>query len=346
MLHLKRKFLLHRLLEGENGDGKGAGGGAAGAGAGGTDGATGKAGAGGDGSAGAGNGDGSAGSGGAGSGAGKSSGEGASKEGAADGPLGFPTDWRERVAGEDKKLKGRLDRYSDPKALTNALVSLQDRISAGELRSKLKPDATADEVKAWRAENGVPEAPDKYDIKLAKGDITDADREIMKDFLTAAHGKNFTNEQVSTSIEAYNGIMAKHMENLAAKDAGFKQETEDALRVDWGNAEYRPNINAVTNLLATMPESVRDKFSTGRMSDGRPILNHPDTQKWLLGLAKQINPQGGFTPQNTGAGMAGSIEAEIKDIEKVMRTDRPAYDKDEKMRDRYKDLLEARDRAR
>ena len=52
--------------------------------------------------------------------------------------------------------------------------------------------------------------------------------------------------------------------------------------------------------------------------------------KWLVAEALAKNPTGVIVPQG-GSGAAASVEARMKEIEKVMRENRKAYDKDEKM---------------
>lgn len=85
----------------------------------------------------------------------------------------WPSDWREKATGGDAKAMAKIAKYASPKALAEALLSAQDYISKTRSVAKLGKDATADQIKAYRESLGVPEVPDKYDLKdmnLKEGD--------------------------------------------------------------------------------------------------------------------------------------------------------------------------------
>jgi len=73
-----------------------------------------------------------------------------------------------------------------------------------------------------------------------------------------------------------------------------------------------------------------------------PVGSSPAALKLLLGLALMENPAGALVP--AGAGPSG-ISDEIAQIEKFMNTNRAAYNKDERMQARYRDLIDAREKV-
>jgi len=85
---------------------------------------------------------------------------------------------------------------------------------------------------------------------------------------------------------------------------------------------------------------MRDKLLRGRLADGTPIGSSPEVLRFLVGLAREKNPAGVVVP--SGVATAQSVSDEIQKIEKVMRDDRAAYNRDEKMQARYRQLLEWR----
>ena len=250
--------------------------------------------------------------------------------------------WRETYAGEDKKKMERLGRYATPDAAFDALLSLQNKIGAGELRSNLPKDATPEQVNAWRAENGIPESPEKYEIKFGEGGLPESDKPVIDSFLKEMHGKNVNNDQAKATIDWYYKEVQRQADARAEQDVQFSKQSEDALRVEWG-AEYRQNVNAVTALVDTAPADVKDLIAHGRLANGDPILSHPSAMKWFASLSRQINPITTVIP-NAGANIGSAIDDEIADIEKLMRTDRKAYNENDKMQSRYRELLEARER--
>lgn len=249
----------------------------------------------------------------------------------------WPADWRDKFAGGDAAKAARLQRYASPSALADALIAAQNKIRTGEVKPVLTKDAKPEEIAAFREAHGIPEAPDKYD--LGDLEVPEGEKPMVQKFLGAAHGVNMTPEQVRVSLAAYTEISEAARNDRAAQDNEIKTSTEDALRAEWGN-DYRVNINLVTNLLDAAPEGLRDKLLRGRLADGTPIGSSPEALKFLVGLARERNPAGVVVP--SGIATAQSVDDEIQKIEKTMRDDRPAYNRDEKMQARYRQLLEWR----
>lgn len=249
----------------------------------------------------------------------------------------WPADWRDKFAGGDAAKAARLQRYASPSALTDALIAAQNKIRTGEVKPVLTKDAKPEEVAAFREAHGIPEAPDKYD--LGDLEVPEGEKPMVQKFMASAHAVNMTPEQVRASLSAYTEISEAARNERASQDQEIKTATEDALRAEWGN-DYRVNINLVTNLLDTAPEGLRDKLLRGRLADGTPIGSSPEALKFLVGLARERNPAGVVVP--SGIATAQSVTDEIQKIEKTMRDDRAAYNRDEKMQARYRQLLDWR----
>lgn len=249
----------------------------------------------------------------------------------------WPADWREKFAGGDAAKAARLQRYASPQALTDALVAAQNKIRTGEVKPVLSKDAKPEEIAAFREAHGIPEAPDKYD--LGDMEVPEGEKPMVQKFLASAHTVNMTPEQVRASLSAYTEISEAARNERIAQDNEVKTATEDALRAEWG-IDYRTNINLVTNLLDAGPEGLRDKLLRGRLADGTPIGSSPEALKFLVGLAREKNPAGVVVP--SGIVTAQSVDDEIQKIEKTMRENRTAYNRDETMQSRYRQLLEWR----
>ncbi len=321
MLYLKRKFKLHRLMEEEKG----------GEGAGGTGGGEGGGNAGGEGAAGGGAA--GAGSGGEGGGEGK------------DEDLGKAWETlKSKYVGDDKTKSAVLGRYASFEDLANAQVALRERMAKGEIKVVLPKNATEDQVKAWRTENGIPESPDKYEIKRGDKPLPAEDLEMVKPFLERAHKANMSPQHVQESVDGFQEFIGKRVEAMKAKDSQDVEEVTNKLTVEWGS-NYGKNKAMIEGLLTTLPASVAKTFQQARLPDGRGLLNHPDMMKGLLNWASEINPSGTVVPGG-GGDLAGSIETELAAIRKVMATDRKAYNKDGKMQARMRELLSAQQKAK
>ena len=254
-------------------------------------------------------------------------------------PADWPTDWREKAAGGDAKKLQRLGRFTSPQALADAFIATQNKLA--ETRPALTKDAKPEELAAYRTALGIPETPEKYD--LTGLDFDQTEKAMVDKFLTSAHSANMTPTQVRASLEAFTKLSEDARNTRLSDDEALKTKAEDKLRSDWGN-EYRTNINLITNLLDGAPSGFRDKFLHGRLSDGTPIGSDPDALQFLVNLARERNPAGVVVP--SGVATESAVMDELSKIEKVMRTDRAAYNKDEAMQARYRELLVYRENQR
>ncbi|QZN96456.1 hypothetical protein [Symbiopectobacterium purcellii] len=257
-------------------------------------------------------------------------------------PQKFPENWRDQLAGDDAKYRKQLERYSSPEALAKAHRELQAKLSSGEFKTAKLPDKPTDEELAnWRKENDVPDKSDDYLDGLPSGIVfDDAERARVGSFLAEMHGKNVSKEHVQAAIEwnqrqIEQEMVERHERNLAAQ-----QSTEDELRQEWG-PEYRRNINLINGMLEGLPQDAKELFLGAQTADGVSIFNNPGVAKFFVDLARQVNPVGTVVP---GTNNISAIDTEIEQIEKVMKENRSAYNKDSKMQDRYMQLLEAKER--
>lgn len=260
----------------------------------------------------------------------------------------WPDTWRENYAGEDEGKLSKLANYASPNAAFDAMISAQTKISSGEFKSTNPfPTEGKDEEKAlWRSENGIPESSDKYDMTFDSGLVVgDDDKPMIDSFLSSAHTNNMSPDHAKATVQWYYDNEQKMKETQAEIDAQSKVDTEDALRAEWGN-EYRSNINRVHGLLDTAPEGLKDKILTARMEDGTPLFSNPDTLKYFIDMALQINPATTLVP-GAGDNIAGAITDEIASIEKMQGSKNSDYWKGPKsdgIQKRYRELLTAQEK--
>lgn len=250
-------------------------------------------------------------------------------------------DWRTAAAGDDDKFKSTLDRFESLGAFGNSFREAQQTIRSGQLKEPLADDASEDQVKAFREANGVPLEATGYLENLPDGlVIGEDDKEIMVDFMGALHNVNADPKIAQAAIEWYNGFAEAQQDQLATMDNEHHTETEDALRAEWGT-DYRTNVNIVGALIEkTFGEEGKDFVLNARDMDGRAIMNNPQVLMGLAELARQTMhpmaiPGQVNDPQQT-------VDDEIAEIEKFMKDDRTAYNKDEKKQARLRQLYDIR----
>lgn len=255
----------------------------------------------------------------------------------------WPSDWRQKLAGEDKGALKTLARFPSPPAFWKAYQSMRQKVSTGELKSVLPEDATPEQKAEWRKANGYPEAPDKYEIKLDDGlVIGESDKELVGDFQKVAFENDFTPKQINGALNWYYSMAQMQEAEIAERNKAARAACEDELRAEWGG-EYRGNLSTVSALLDGAPEGVKAAVLSATLPDGTALLNNPNAMRFFASVSREINPAGVIVGADGSAG-TGGLEARIAEIEKVMATDRKAYNADEKMQEELRKLYGARER--
>lgn len=260
-------------------------------------------------------------------------------------PAAFPDDWREQLAGGDDKALSTLKRYGSPKGLWDKIRNQEKALSA---RGPAKPgkDATPEEVAAWRKAEGIPETPDGYVEGLTLPDgalLGDDDKPVVASYAAAMHEVGVPQGVIDRTMAWY----FNHLEEVttAQKDAdeAFRAEAVTELRNEFGD-NFQRSVTGIANLFPS--KDVMNALIGGRTADGKLIGDDPRMLRVLASLAAQVRPDGD-TRLPAGQGSGGSIDGEIAEIEKLMRTDggRP-YWQDKSKQDRYGELLAARERMR
>lgn len=270
-------------------------------------------------------------------------------------PQGFPADWRAQLAGDDKTALAQLDRFASPAELHRSYRALQQRLSSGELRATLAPDASDEQRAAWRKENGLPEKPEGYVEKLALPDgvvLADADKVVVSDFAAKiAHKHGLSQSQVNDVVGWYYGVQDAQALAREEADLAYHRTHDDALRAEWG-ADYRPNVNAVSNLIARMPGGLGERLLTARIDDpAKPgaswrLGDDPHFIRFLAQVERELNPAATLVPAGAGDG-AKALADRKAELQVQMRDRSSDYwrgPRAEAMQQEYRDIVAAEER--
>lgn len=249
--------------------------------------------------------------------------------------------WRDDFAGDDDKFKSTLERFNTPADMGNAYREAQGLIRSGSSRTPPAEGADEADVKAFREANGIPLEASGYMDNLPDGLVVgEEDREIMGDFMGVLHGMNVDPKVGHAVIDWYNNFTEQAQDDLADNDSSHHQETEDQLRQSWGG-DYRANINLIGALIdSTFGSEHKEVILNARDPDGRAIMNIPGVLEGLAELSRKVNPVAQLAP--SGGDPAQTLNTEIAELEKYMRADRPAYNKDEPAQARLRQLYDIR----
>jgi hypothetical protein len=253
-------------------------------------------------------------------------------------------DWRAQLAGDDAKLRERLNRFATPADLARSYRSLEQKLSSGDYRRVMPENATDEQKAAWRKEQGIPDKPDDYKAELPEGLVLGKDDQPVVDlFRQFAHERNYTPQQFNEALTWYYETQDALASQREDRDAAFRQQTEDALRAEYG-ADFRRNMNVLGTVRDSMPEDLAARLLAGRLADGTKIGNDPGFIKWMVSLGLELNPASTLVPSVANAGQ--SIQAELDQIARL-RVDNPEkYWKDNRLLERERELIEAQMKMR
>lgn len=259
----------------------------------------------------------------------------------------WPSDWRDKLAEAlkpgDANFRKRLDRMVDPTAIGKSWLSLETKQSSGELKKALSPEATPEEVQAWRKENGLPEKAEDYKPELPDGVVLgETDKQVLEGFQKFMFDQNMTPDVMNKTLAWYFQEQQRVNEAQELADADFHESTKENLIAEWGLKDYKANLAVMGSLRDQMPGGLADRILAGRMADGRLIGDDPQFLSWFAQLARDVSPTATLT--SIGVDNIKSLDEQVKSIERTMQEDPAKYWKDDTMQARYRELLETRDR--
>ncbi len=253
--------------------------------------------------------------------------------------------WRSQFVaeGEEESFGKTMERFDSPQAFANSFKEAQQTISSGKMKDDLPgADATEEDITAYRTANDIPLKVEGYYENMPEGLILgDDDKPIADVFMNALHGVNASPAVGHALISAYNDFAESEQDAQAEMDGEQSKVAIDELRNTW-KGDYRQNINAVETFLnREFGKDGAEQIMGGRYADNRHFMNDPKVLEVFARVERVLNP---LVPlHHTGDGdPVESMNDEIAKIEKFMRTNRPDYNKDDKMQHRYGDLLQMR----
>lgn len=249
-------------------------------------------------------------------------------------------DFRSLADPTDEKATKFLGRFTDGKAFLKTALEAQDKIHSGELKRIDLARATPEQVKEYRQANGIPLEAGDYWKALPDGLVIGKDDQPAFD----QYGKIMHEHNVPPALaQAFAKQYYADQQSIAAAEAQTDRadalKATEALRTEWGN-DYGPNRAILDNFLEGLGADIKPLFMDATLGNGTRLFNEPAVIKFLADAARKLNPAAHLIP--SGEGTMLSVQSEIDTIEALMKTDRTAYNKDEKKQARLRDLYAAR----
>jgi len=147
-----------------------------------------------------------------------------------DAGTGAPTDWRSALP-EDIRGEKSLSTFKDIGGLAKSYVESQ-KLIGGSVRIP-GSDAKPEEVSAFHRKLGVPEAPDKYELKTGPW----IDEPALQGFRQAAHKLGVPPAAAQGLLDWYGSVWEARQGNIGEET----KRVESQLKQEWG-AAYEKHI--------------------------------------------------------------------------------------------------------
>jgi len=265
-------------------------------------------------------------------------------EGDAGGEGAGDTNWRTPFGAE---AQATLERYKTEEEAGKAFMELRQYRKDNAGVKPLADDASDEDRTAWREANGLPKESSEYLDSLPEGtEIGDDEKLIYDGLADVLLGHNAPKELFGGVYDWAVKLEQEIAEAETADDEKDSGALQEELREDWGNADYRSNLNLIDALIKTnLPEDQANVLLNARSPEGGRLFNNRAIVEMFVSLGRQQNPAAAVL-ENYGGEPINDLEKELDAIRSDMRTDRPAYDKDAKKQQRYRDLLDAQEKQK
>jgi hypothetical protein len=234
----------------------------------------------------------------------------------------WPEDWREKLAGGDEKLLARLRRFGSPAGVWRSFAELEKKVSSGGLKKSLSDAPSAEELAAYRKENGIPDAPEGYELKVPDG-LDKSVKSGMDAFAKHMHAINAPPAVVKAAADLY--LQAEEKAEQERFDFAQKQTIENkaTLKAEFGR-EYDAEVRRANSLLvSTLGESAKDFMAT-TLSDGTKLGDNPAFVRFAAQVSRVLADDGALIAEDGGS-KGASLKDEYDGLMALMTTDSKKY---------------------
>jgi len=241
-------------------------------------------------------------------------------------------DWRGAIAGEDKKLAKRLERFTDLTQFGKSYFEADAKLNDGKRVMIPGADATDEDRAAWIKQRGIPETPDKYEIKVKPPEgleLSEGEQDRLKAITARLHkagGLSADPEVVNLAHEIYYQERMEAESQMMAQATIQKEETEAFLKKIWPGQELKRNVafadQAISHYFKEDFAAIKDlQFADGtRLGDNLQFIQ----AMARIGRDTMEDPVFLEAGRN-GADPGKSLDKELESIMSLRATNRAKY---------------------
>ncbi len=234
----------------------------------------------------------------------------------------WPEDWREKLAGNDEKMLARLRRFGSVNGVLRAYAELEKKVSGGGLKKALSDKPTAEELSAYRKENGIPEDAAGYEIQVPDG-LDKSVKQGMDAFAKEMHAINAPPAVVKAAADLY--LRAENAAEQERYDFAQKQTIDNkaTLKAEFGR-EFDAEVRRANSLLVTTMGEDAKEFMLTTLADGTKLGDNPAFVRFTAQIARTLADDTTLISQDGGSG-GQSLKAEYDGLLGLMTTDYKKY---------------------
>jgi len=220
---------------------------------------------------------------------------------------------------DELKNEPSIKLFKDPGALAKSYLSAQKMIGGPKIPVPDPKTATEDEWKAVYSKLGLPESPDKYEVKLPEG--VQADENFMKGFKELAHKSGILPRQAQPLVEWFTQEASRVMAAEAQAKAAQAKQGIEGLKTEWG-AAYDTKIKQANAALSETLGDLAPDFKKFLNESG--LGDHPTLIKAFAKMGENLKED---DLKGDGDGRLGAMtpaEAQSK-INEIMSNPKHPY---------------------
>lgn len=235
------------------------------------------------------------------------------------GSEGSEKSWRDTLP-EDLRNDPGLSTVSDVGALAKMYVNSQKLIGKDKV---VIPDqhATDDDWNAFYKKVGLPESPDKYDVKGPQN-AKWVEAEAIAELKPLAHKLGIMPKQLEGILEWYEGRADKQMGSLTEQEKLASKQHVENLKKEFGNA-FETKLSYATRVLEehNVP-GIEDLMADPKFG------NNPVLTKLLVNLGEKLYKEADLKDGGGGKFALSPSEAQEKFSSILMNNDHPYHNAD------------------
>ena len=223
-----------------------------------------------------------------------------------------PIDWRSAVSKDD--LKKHAERFSTLDDVLQGNLDMRSKLSTAII--KPGKNAKPEEIQAWNKALGIPDNQDGYQYVPAKEFEAEFKapeaQERLKSFNAVAHKAGLSADGYKAIMDWRNAEIAKDQRAIVEADKKFADDSEAALKKEWGK-DYDRNKEFANRGAEALFKGDFKTFRELEMKDKRFLADHPVMVKAMAEFGRMTS-EDGLGPVPMSDSDMTSLRAQLEDL--------------------------------